>query len=245
MLGNWKMNIDILPEAKKLVQTVKKKTAKVRKTDIVFCPPTIYLQALAPMMKGKWKLGAQNAFYEQTGAYTGEISAPQLRQFDISYVIVGHSERRIMDETDGIVSKKAQAVLRAGFTSVVCIGETVRSEDGEHLHFIKNQLEKSLAGVSKSQIGDVVIAYEPVWAIGAKDAMNPGDIHEMTLYIKKCLNTLFGTYANGVKILYGGAVNSENTKDIIQKGFVDGLLVGRDSLDADKFSQIINIVDKA
>lgn len=243
VVGNWKMNIAIVPEAKKLVNGVKKKTAKVRKTEIVFCPPSIYLQALAPLMKGRYKLGAQNISGEDMGAHTGEVSAQQLKQFDTTYVLVGHSERRKAGETDDVVSKKLQAVLRADFIPVLCIGESVRDEDGAYLQFIKNQLVKTLTPVSKGAISDVVIAYEPVWAIGAKSAMSPRDLHEMTLYIKKCLREIFGTYAESVLILYGGAVSPVNAGEIVREGFVDGLLVGRDSLDAQNFSDIVRAVD--
>lgn len=238
------MNVAIVPEAKKIVSQVKKKTTKLRNVEIVFCPPFIYLQALAGMVKGKWKLGAQNVFGEESGSYTGEVSGVQLRQFGVSYIILGHSERRNMGETDEMVNKKIISVLRARMVPVVCIGESVRNDHGEHLEFIKNQISKTFAGISKGSISDVVIAYEPIWAIGAKEAMVPRDIHEMTIYIKKCLREMFGLYASGVQVLYGGAVNPRNTSEIIRDGFVDGLLVGRDSIEAENFIEIIKEVDK-
>jgi triosephosphate isomerase len=247
VIGNWKMNVMIVPEAKKLASGVKKKTAKVKKTEVVFCPPSIYLQTVAGITKGKksgkWKLGVQNVSSEDMGAHTGEISAMQLKQFDVSYCIVGHSERRKMGETDEMVAKKIQAVLRADIVPVLCIGESARDEEGAYLQFIKNQIVKALSGVQKGAISSIVIAYEPVWAIGAKSAMSPRDLHEMTLYIKKCLRELFATYAEGVMILYGGSVTAQNAGEIVREGFVDGLLVGRDSLDAQNFSDIVKAVD--
>lgn len=237
------MNVETLAEAKDIVRKVKIKTAKIRKTEVVFCPPYIYIPALLSAHSGKYKLGAQNIFQEQDGAYTGEISVNQLKQFGISYIIVGHSERRKMGETDEIVSKKIQAVLRGGMKPILCIGESVHDEEGEYLNFIKNQITKALTGISKGIISDVIIAYEPIWAVGAKSAMSPRDIHETTLYIKKCLREMFGSYSESVTILYGGDVTIENSKAIIAEGFVDGLLVGRESLIASDFSEIIKQVD--
>lgn len=237
------MNVMTVEEAKEIVRVVKRKTAKVRKTEIVFCPPDIYLQSLSGFTGGKYKLGAQNVFYERSGAYTGEILADQIKQFGVSHIIVGHSERRKMGETDEIISKKVQAVLRAGIKPVLCIGESVHDEEGLYLSFIKNQITKSLAGVSRGQISDVVIAYEPIWAVGGKFAMNPRDLHEMTLYIKKCLREMFGSYADSVLILYGGDATVENSHDLVKEGFVDGLLVGRKSLETNDFSEIVKQVD--
>jgi triosephosphate isomerase len=242
VIGNWKMNVMIVPEAKKLVQSVKRKTTKVRKTDIIFCPPAIYLHTLSGM-KGKYKLGAQNVSADDMGAHTGEISALQLRQFGVSYVIVGHSERRKDGETDEMVSKKIQHVLRAGMTPIVCIGEWKRDDEGAYLGFIKNQIIKCLTGVTKSQISDVIVMYEPVWCISPHKAMNGHEIHEMVLYMRKCLRDMFGTYADAVQVIYGGSVSPDNAEDIFKNGMADGVLPGRDSLDAVKFSEIAKIAD--
>lgn len=243
VVGNWKMNVQTVAEAKEIVRTVKRKTVKIRKTDIVFCPPVIYLSSLSSLASGKYKLGVQNVFYGEGGPYTGEISAAQLKQFKISHVILGHSERRKMGETDEIIVRKVSAVLRAGQTPILCIGESVHDDEGEYLSFLKNQLTNSLAGISKGMISDVVIAYEPIWAVGGKLAMSPRDVHETTLYIKKCLREMFGSYAESVFILYGGSVNLENAGEIIHDGFVDGLLIGKESLEADDFSEIIKKID--
>jgi triosephosphate isomerase (TIM) len=243
IVGNWKMNVEILPDAKKLVSGVKRKTAKVRKVDVVFCPPNIYLQGIAGMMSGKWKLGMQNIHSEDAGSYTGEVSVKQVKQFDVSYIIVGHSERRKAGETDKDVNKKTLSILRANLFPIVCIGEEVHDEDGKYLDVVKKQLGTALADVEKAKISDVVVAYEPVWAIGAKEAMTPRDAHEMCLYIKRCLREMFGSYADSTQILYGGSVNAQNAKDIVEQSSMDGLLVGRDSLGVDSFSEIIKSVD--
>ncbi len=242
------MNVDILPEAKKLVSGVKKKTSKIRKTEVVFCPPFVYLQGIAGMMgrgsTAKWKLGVQNVSTEDVGSYTGEVSARQLKQFNTAYAIIGHSERRKMGETDEQINKKVLATLRAKISPILCVGEQVHDEDGAYLEVVKGQLTKALKGVAKNDILDCVVAYEPVWAIGATVAMNSHDIHEMTLYIKKCLRDIFGSFAGSVAVLYGGAVNPTNIEDIVRDGCVDGVLVGRDSLDVVNFSEIVRIVEE-
>jgi triosephosphate isomerase len=247
VVGNWKMNIMNVADAKKLVSGVKRKTAKIRKTEVVFCPPFVYLADLKNLVgkniKQNHKLGVQNISQEEKGALTGEVSAAQVRQYGVTYAIVGHSERRKMGETDEMVNKKVQLALQYKMTPILCIGEALHDENGDYLQFIKNQLKLALRGITNSQISDIVIAYEPIWAIGAKDAMQSRDIHAMTLYIKKCLQDMFQSYASPVKILYGGAVNVSNTAEIVSDGFVDGLLVGRDSLEIENFAQIIQAVE--
>ena len=243
VVGNWKMNVMSVAEAKKLVSGVKRKTAKIKKTEVVFCPPLVYVSDLKNLSGKNHKLGVQNISSEEKGAFTGEVSAAQVRQYGVTHSIIGHSERRKMGETDEMVNKKVHLAFNAKMTPILCIGESMRDENGDYLNFIKMQLKTGLKGVTNAQISDVVIAYEPIWAIGAKDAMQSRDIHAMTIYIKKCLQGMFESYASSVKILYGGAVNTANTSEIITDGFVDGLLVGRDSLDVESFSQIIKSVD--
>lgn len=243
VIGNWKMNIFTVKEAKKLVEGIKKGSLKTKNTDIVVAPPFVYLPELKALISKKVSLGAQNIFEETTGSYTGEVSAQHLSQFKVLYAIIGHSERRARGESDASVSKKIVRALENKITPVFCIGEARRDEHGEYLSFIKNQLAAGLAGVSKMQIGDVVIAYEPVWAIGAKEAMNSHQVHEMSLYIQKCLKELYGAMVMMPRILYGGAVNAENAREIVDQGYVDGLLVGRESLKAENFLGIINNVD--
>ncbi|MEY4602380.1 MAG: hypothetical protein RL292_321 [Candidatus Parcubacteria bacterium] len=243
VIGNWKMNIFTSKEAKKLVEGIKKGGLKAKNTDIVVAPPFVYISELKSLISKKVSLGAQNIFEETAGSYTGEVSAQHLSQFKVSYVIIGHSERRARGESDASVSKKITRALENKITPVFCIGEASRDEQGEYLSFIKNQLAVGLAGVSKMQIGDVVVAYEPVWAIGAKEAMNSHQVHEMSLYIQKCIKEIYGTMVMLPRILYGGAVNADNAREIVERGYVDGLLVGRESLKAENFLGIINNVD--
>lgn len=242
VIGNWKMNVFSEKEAKKLVSDVKKKTSKVKNVDTVFCPSNVYLPLLSKISSKNYFLGAQNISSEEKGSLTGEVSVLHLKQYKPFFCIIGHSERRKMGESDEMVNKKLSLLLLNKIKPVLCIGEAQRDEHGGHLEFIKNQLQNGLKGVSKAQIGDVLIAYEPIFAIGAKDPLNPVDVHEMCLWIKKCLKEMFGSFSDNVKILYGGAVNFINSKEMIDVSNVDGFLVGRDSLDASNFSEIIKSV---
>ena len=236
------MNIFEEKDAKKLVSDVKKKTLKVKNVKVVFCPPYPYLSSLKTLVSKNYFLGSQNISSEEKGSFTGEVSALHIKQYKVTYSIVGHSERRKMGETDKDISKKVKICLQNKISPIVCMGEYERDEHGNYLNFIRNQIRESLSGISKQDILDIVVAYEPVWAIGAKDPMKTEDIHEMYLYIKKCLREIFGSIADSIFIIYGGAVNRENAKDIVKNGNVDGLLVGRDSLDANNFSELIKTI---
>lgn len=243
VIGNWKMNIFTVKEAKKLVEGIKKGSLKTKNTDVVVCPPFVYVSELKGLVSKKVALGVQNIFEEVQGSYTGEVSAQHLAQFKVSYVIIGHSERRVRGETDASVAKKITRALENKLTPVFCIGESTRDDHGDYLSFVKTQLATGLSGVSKMNIGDVVIAYEPVWAIGAKEAMNSNQVHEMSLYIQKCIKEMYGAMVPMPKILYGGAVNADNAREIVDRGYVDGLLVGRESLKVENFVGIITNVD--
>ncbi|MEI6843295.1 MAG: triose-phosphate isomerase [bacterium] len=244
VIGNWKMNPETVLEAKKIVSEVKKYTKNIKKTQIVLCPPFVYLSPLSGSVSNKVFLGAQNAFYETAGPYTGEVSFNQLHQFKTSLVIIGHSERRNMGETDEIINKKVISVVNEGMTAVLCVGEKEHDHNGEYLAFVKNQIVLGLKDITKKLVDHIVIAYEPIWAIGAKEAMNPREVHEMGIFIKKILKDMYGLLSDSIRIIYGGAVNEFNTEDIIKGGFVHGFLVGRESLKPKNFSEIIKIVDK-
>lgn len=243
VVGNWKMNPQTVLEAKKIASTIKKGLKNIKKTHVVMCPPYIYLSPLSSLVSNSLLLGSQNSFYEKFGAFTGEVSFSQLHQFGVSYVIVGHSERRSMGENDKIVKKKVQSIVGEGMTAVLCVGEKTRDVHGEYLSFVREQVIFGMKDVSKKLLDHVVIAYEPLWAIGAKNAMTSSDIHEMFIFIKKVLREVYGPLADGIKILYGGSVNTENAEDIMKNGFVHGLLVGRDSVNPKNFVEIVKIVD--
>jgi triosephosphate isomerase len=244
VVGNWKMNPKTLAEAKKLAADLKKTLRSVKNTEVAICPPFVYLPILAPLASDKLLLGAQNAFSEPLGAHTGEVSFAQLLQFKVSYVIVGHSERRAMGETDGMVNKKVLAVTSEGMSAVLCVGEKVRDKQGDYFAVVREQIVSALKNISKKSLPHLVIAYEPVWAIGGGGAMATRDIHEMFIFIKKVLHDSYGALSDSVRILYGGSVFPENAGEIIRDGFVQGLLVGRDSLNAKNFSAIIRAVDE-
>ncbi len=237
------MNPVDVDEAKKLATSVKRSMRGVTKTQVVLCPPFVYLSTLSGLPKGSLYLGAQNANHEMLGSFTGEVSYSQLYQFGVKFVIVGHSERRKMGETDELVNKKVKSVVNSGMTAVVCVGESSRDRDGDYYSFIKNQVTLALKDVSKKLLDNVVIAYEPIWAIGAREAMGPRDLHEMTIFIKKVLNDLFGILSTDVRVLYGGSVDRVNADSLIRDGNVSGLLVGRQSLVARDFVEIIKLVD--
>jgi triosephosphate isomerase len=244
VVGNWKMYPERLDDAKKIVAKVRRVMPKVRKTNVVLCPPFVYTPIFSGIKKGNLHLGAQDVNSKPSGSLTGEVSVSQVEQFNVDYVIVGHSERRKMGETDKDINEKLKAVIDYGMTAILCVGEEKRDHNAEYLDTIKTQLSSCLNNIEKKFLGQVVVAYEPVWAIGAKEAMAPRDIHEMTIYIKKVLRDLFGDPSTLVQVLYGGAVDKFNSEGIIREGDVAGFLIGRQSLVAEDFVEIIKIVDK-
>ena len=244
IVGNWKMNPVSLNEAKKIALDVKRSMRGVRKTQVVICPPYVYISPLSAYPSSTFFLGAQNVNPETLGSYTGEVSFSQLSQFKVGFVIVGHSERRKIGETDELINKKVKAVVNEGMTAIVCVGEPTRDGNGDYFNFIKNQIHSALKDVSKKLLNHVVIAYEPIWAIGAKEAMSPRDLHEMSIFIKKVLKDSFGVFADDTRILYGGSVDRANADYLVRDGNVSGLLIGRQSLKPKEFIEIIKLIDK-
>lgn len=216
---------------------------KLGAMEVIMCPPLVFLSDLG---KGEqpFKKGAQDVSIYDSGSHTGEVSAEMLRDSGVEYCIVGHSERRAMGETDEMVSKKIRALHDAGVTAVVCVGELERDPAGAYLDTLKNQIKNSLASVEKKNTSLLVIAYEPVWAIGATTAMSGADVHETGIFVKKTLADLFGhDYVAKVPILYGGSVTFRNADEIVREGHVDGLLVGRESVNPQGFNEILRVVD--
>jgi triosephosphate isomerase len=237
-VGNWKMNALTVPEVeariRKLAQNLKNS-----KSTVVICPPFPYLGAFKKK-PAQVALGAQDIFFEEKGSFTGQVSAEILKLLNVSHVIIGHSERRQLGESDETVNKKVLIALKSKITPIICIGETTRDEEGNYLALIKEQIEKALVGVSKNELSKIIIAYEPVWAIGATAAMAPRDVHEMTIYIKKMLTDLYKVKTRvSIPILYGGAVDPLNARALLADGEADGFLVGRQSLDPKNFLEII------
>ncbi|MFA5932169.1 MAG: triose-phosphate isomerase [Candidatus Paceibacterota bacterium] len=255
IIGNWKMNPLVLKEAEKLFFLVAKGIYGVKKTEIVICPPFLYIEKLksASWRTKKISLGAQNAFAGDVGAFTGEVSVEMLYEIGARYVILGHSERREMPvrlgggETNEIINKKIKSALVAGLIPILCVGESSRDENHGYFNFVKNQLEECLNGVSKNSIAKIIIAYEPIWAISStpdrRDA-TPDDCREMVIFIRKILSDKFGKDAIGMRIMYGGSVNEKDAESFLKNGSVEGLLVGRASLDPKKFVEILKIAEK-
>ncbi|MEK7572328.1 MAG: triose-phosphate isomerase [Patescibacteria group bacterium] len=256
IVGNWKMNPLSLKEAEKLFIDITKHISGIKKTEIVICPPFLYLERLKKISlrdnsAGEAKkifIGAQDAFYEERGAFTGEISAEMLSNTGIKYVILGHSERRALGEKNTDVNKKIKASLSLGLAPIVCFGENVRDENHEYLNFVKIQIEEGLNGISKNLISKIIIAYEPIWAIG-KDATReatPEEFREMSIFIRKILSDKFGAKTvEKLRIIYGGSAHPENVFGFLQEGQAEGFLLGRDSLDPKKFLEIIETTENA
>jgi len=238
------MNPSSEKEAEKLFVATNRSASRLPKIEVIVCAPFIYLSRLKRFAK-KIKLGAQNSFYEENGAYTGEISAEMIYNAGARYVILGHSERRALGETNEDINKKIKSALSAGLIPILCVGEKTRDENHEYLNFIKIQVTEGLKGVSRTSIPKVIIAYEPIWAIG-KNAIReatPAEFLEMRIFIKKILSGMFGVKIKISRIIYGGSVNEKNIGDFIKLGEADGFLVGRASLDPEKFGKIINIAE--
>ncbi|KKU56056.1 MAG: Triosephosphate isomerase [Parcubacteria group bacterium GW2011_GWA1_47_11] len=246
VVANWKMNPLTEKEAEKLWTAVARNISALRKTEVVICPPFIYLSKIKKLSR-KILLGSQDAFWGNTGAFTGEVSSEMLYLSGARYVILGHSERRARGETDADINKKIKSALDSGFRLILCVGETIRDEEHGYFNSVKDQLEAGLQGISKDSLKNIIIAYEPVWALsstpGRRDAA-PEDSSEMAIFIRKVLSDKFGREASRVKILYGGSVNDRDAEGFLTQGGVDGLLVGKASLNAEKFVNIIKISEK-
>lgn len=244
IIGNWKMNPRTMRAAKQLFVEVRNGVkAYKEKVAIVVAPPFLYLsemERLAP--NGRIALASQDLFYEQQGAYTGEVSGPMLRSVGVTYAVIGHSERRALGETDEDVARKVLAAQKDGLIPVLCIGEEKRNAHGDHFNVVEKQLRTALARVPKTKASRLVIAYEPIWAIGTGETATSEDIEEMRLFIQKLLADHFDRKAsNSVRILYGGSVNKKNAGDILVQSGVDGFLVGGASLRSAEFIEIIKL----
>lgn len=252
IIANWKMNPISIKEAEKLFTNVSKSISHIKNTDIVICSPFIYLPSFAKALAGKGKikklisLGAQNAFWGDTGAFTGEVSTEMLYNIGVKYVILGHSERRALGENNGDINKKIKAALNSSLRPILCVGESIRDLDHSYFNLVKTQLEECLIGISKNSISKIIIAYEPVWAISStpnRKNATPADSLEMIIFIRKILSDKFGRDVAQMRIIYGGSVSDRDAQDFLENGGVDGLLPGKASLDAKKFVEIINIAE--
>lgn len=251
IVANWKMNPQTLKEAEWLFNLVKRGVAGIKKAEVVICPPLLYLFPLAERFvirrNIKIGVGAQDVFWEEKGAFTGEISPPMLKNLGVKYVIIGHSERRRhLSETDEMINKKIKAVLRAKLTPILCIGETQEEkEKGETENILQNQITCALRNVSGFSLQNLrfIIAYEPVWAIGTGNPCDTEEAQKMSLLIRKIISKIYShKLTQNIKILYGGSVNSKNAGGYVKEAGLQGLLVGGASLDAQEFVGIVKSV---
>jgi triosephosphate isomerase len=240
--GNWKMNLD-RAAAVALAEAVVREAKRAPGVDLAVCPPACYLDAVGRAVAGSpVALGAQNMYYQPNGAFTGEISAAMLRDLGCRYVILGHSERRhILGETDAEINRKVHAALAAGLVPIVCVGELLAErEAGQTLAVIRRQFDGSLAGLSAEPLAGIVIAYEPVWAIGTGKVATPQQAQEVHLDLRKIMADGYNEgLAQTVRIQYGGSVKPENAADLLGQPDIDGALVGGASLKVEQFMGIV------
>lgn len=246
IVGNWKMNATHL-EAIQIIQKLSYRLDinDYDRVDVVVAPPFTALRSAQTVIGADRlliELGAQHVHWEDAGAFTGEVSAPMLNRLEVKYVIVGHSERRQhFGETDQDVNRRIKAILKSEMTPIVCVGESLEQrEAGEERTVVRDQLGGALARLSAEQLSDLVIAYEPVWAIGTGRNASPDDAGAMAEFIRESLIEVGNSdVAEGTRILYGGSVNAGNVRDLMAKRHIDGALVGGASLDPDQFAAIV------
>lgn len=239
VVANWKAYVESLTQAKEL-HALAKRLAK--RATIVLAMPHPYLGAFSGSVPAR---AAQDLSLYESGAHTGEVTAAALSSLGVGYVIIGHSERRAQGESDEVVAKKVQLALKEKLVPVVCIGESVRDEDAKYLAVIRAQLAAVFTPLSQSERARVVIAYEPVWAIGksSSEAIQPSDLGELVLYIRKVLAEYVSVrVAQKMVILYGGSADAVNARALLEGGGVDGFLVGRASVDPDTFSALVRSI---
>lgn len=240
--GNWKM-YKTASEARTLVQGLRSSLADTKGVEVAICPPFTALAQVAEELKGtQIKLGAQDLFWEVEGAFTGEVSPVMLKDLGCEYVIIGHSERRqYFGETDEQVNKKVKAALAHELKPIICVGETLAQRDaGQTESLVQGQVEKALAGVEGKRVPEIVIAYEPIWAIGTGRSSNGTDANQVIGLIRKTIAGMFGTeIAAEVRIQYGGSVKPQNIKEFMAETEIDGALVGGASLQVDSFTSIV------
>ena len=249
IIGNWKLNLDHL-EAIQLLQKINYSLPEdiEENIEIVLSPSFTSLRSLQTVIssdKLKIKLSSQNVSQYSSGAYTGEISAAQLKKLDIEYAIVGHSERRtLFNEVDSVINDKVNRLIDSEIVPIFCFGESIdERKSGTYLNFIENQINEGLKGLRKDKVKKLVVAYEPIWAIGTGEVASLENIVEVLDYVKNIINKKPFFNDDNIKFIYGGSVSPENAEDILNSKIVDGALVGGASLDPNKFLDIIKAVE--
>jgi len=248
VVGNLKMNLLSPIERERYLNSFKKEIGakKFRKTEIVLCPPSIHLENFRKNLGKKIKTGAQNMFWKREGSFTGEISPAMIKNFGCDYVIVGHSERRkYFCETNEEINLKVQEALKIGLAPIICVGESqIDRSTRQTLSVITKQVKETLKDISRTKAENIVIAYEPVWAVGTDVVPTAHEIMEAKLLIRKILVGMFEKkYASQVKIIYGGSVSSKTVQEVCLEPGMDGVLVGRESLMPYEFIKIAEIIN--
>ena len=245
--GNWKMN-KTASETKKFAEELKRLLPRTKWCDVVVCVPAVNIPAAIKAFKDlRVSVGAENVFYEKSGAYTGEVSADMLKDLGVKYVIIGHSERRqYWNDNDIIVNKKVHAAIAAGLRPVICVGESLEQRElGVTKELIDLQVKTALAGVPAEKMRHVVIAYEPLWAIGTGKTATAEQANEVNEEIRTVIRKLYGArVARSVTILYGGSMNAKNAAELLAQPDVDGGLIGGASLKPEDFNIIINAANQ-
>lgn len=245
VVANWKMNPSSFREARALLQDTKKAADKYG-VSVIVAPPALFIRELVSKSRGKRiSFAAQNAHTEDAGAHTGDISMSQIRDAKASYVLIGHAERRALGETNADTKKKVGVACAHNLTPILCVGEAEREQSGEYFAFIAEQIRAGLSDLHPSCLLRTIVAYEPLWTIGADSAMSPHDMHQMSIFIKKTIVDMYGDIGLKTKVLYGGSLNAANTPAMLREGDVHGLLVGRTSLDAVEFGHLLQAVAQA
>jgi triosephosphate isomerase len=245
IVANWKNHPNSPIDAQKFFSAAKRIALTLKRTEVVIAPPLPYLALLAKKIPPKKIfLGAQTLSPEEGGSWTGAVPASMIFEIGARYVLVGHSEERQLGLSDNEITKRLASALKAGLRPILCVGENKRDGDGAFLSFLETQIKTALEHLPKRYLADLIIAYEPVWAIGKteREAMNPRDLHEMVIFIRKTILSLDAT-APRTPILYGGSVGAHNAASFLAFGEADGLLVGRGSLETISFKELLGVVD--
>ena len=246
------MNPPTLKDARRLFDKVKKGIRRTRNVEVVICPSFVHIyevrlrKIFTKSDFVRLKLGAQNAFWQEGGPYTGEVSPTMLKELGITHVIIGHSERKKwLGETDEMINKKVKTALKHGLIPILCVGEWEREVANEIPHIVEEQVRAALKGIKKGDFKNGIVAYEPVWAIGTGKAETPDNATRAALYIRRIVKSVLGSKtADKIRVIYGGSVNSQNAASFIAKDIrgMEGMLVGGASLHADEFVKIVRAV---
>ena len=240
--GNWKMNL-LAETAKALAVKVKEELGGVGGVEVALCPPFVFLKDVVEAVRGSQiKVGGQNLYTKDSGAFTGEVSGPMLKSLGCACVIIGHSERRhVLGEADAFINEKMKAALKTGLQPILCVGELLAERDaGKTEEVVRRQAVEGLKGLTAADMASVTIAYEPVWAIGTGRTATPQQAQEVHALVRGLIKQQFGAaVADALRIQYGGSVKADNAKSLMSQPDVDGALVGGASLDAESFSAIV------